>query len=85
MTGIISFLSRKKNDSANAARERLQIIVAERRNGSQASYIPQLKRDIMEVLSKYVSVSEDMVDVNFEQSDAEVNILELNVKLPDQA
>ncbi|MFO5976440.1 cell division topological specificity factor MinE, partial [Klebsiella pneumoniae] len=40
------FLSRKKN-TANIAKERLQIIVAERRRGGEeAHHLPQIRKDI---------------------------------------
>ena len=40
------FLSRKKN-TANIAKERLQIIVAERRRSdAEPHYLPQLRKDI---------------------------------------
>ena len=46
------FLSRKKN-TANIAKERLQIIVAERRRGdAEPHYLPQLRKDILEVMCK---------------------------------
>lgn len=49
------FLSRKKN-TANIAKERLQIIVAERRRGdAEPHYLPQLRKDILEVICKYPS------------------------------
>ncbi|VFS63008.1 Cell division topological specificity factor [Raoultella planticola] len=50
------FLSRKKN-TANIAKERLQIIVAERRRGdAEPHYLPQLRKDILEVICKYVQI-----------------------------
>ena len=49
------FLSRKKN-TANIAKERLQIIVAERRRGdAEPHYLPQLRKDILEVICTYRS------------------------------
>lgn len=46
------FLSRKKN-TANIAKERLQIIVAERRRSdAEPHYLPQLRKDILEVICK---------------------------------
>lgn len=51
------FLSRKKN-TANIAKERLQIIVAERRRGdAEPHYLPQLRKDILEVICKYVQMT----------------------------
>lgn len=77
------FLSRKK-PTANLAKERLQIIVAERRRGErQPHYLPQLKRDLLEVICRYVQISPDMLTVQFEQKDDDVSVLELNVTLPE--
>lgn len=77
------FLSRKKN-TANIAKERLQIIVAERRKGdSEPHYLPQLKRDILEVICKYVKIDPDMVTVQLDQKGEDISILELNVTLPE--
>jgi len=48
------FLSRKKS-TANIAKERLQIIVAERRRSdAEPHYLPQLRKDILEVICKFV-------------------------------
>lgn len=77
------FLSRKKN-TANIAKERLQIIVAERRRGDhEPHYLPQLKRDILEVICKYVKIDPDMVTVQLDQKGEDISILELNVTLPE--
>ena len=77
------FLSRKKN-TANIAKERLQIIVAERRRGDvEPHYLPQLRKDILEVICKYVQIDPEMVSVQLEQRDGDISILELNVTLPE--
>ncbi|GKX54800.1 cell division topological specificity factor [Leminorella grimontii] len=77
------FLSRKKQ-TANIAKERLQIIVAERRRGdSEPHYLPQLKRDILEVICKYVQIDPEMVSVQLEQKGDDISVLELNVTLPE--
>ncbi|MCX0500524.1 cell division topological specificity factor MinE [Erwinia billingiae] len=77
------FLSRKK-PTANIAKERLQIIVAERRRGdSEPHYLPQLKRDILEVICKYVKIDPEMLSVKLDQKDDDISILELNVTLPE--
>lgn len=83
---LLQFFRPKKNDTANLAKERLQIIVAERRNQGSAnpSYLPQLKEDILQVLSKYVSVDPSMVNVSLEQGDDDLSVLELNIQLPEK-
>ncbi len=77
------FLSRKKA-TANIAKERLQIIVAERRRGdSEPHYLPQLKSDILAVICKYVQIDPEMVTVQLEQKGDDISVLELNVMLPE--
>ena len=77
------FLSRKK-PTANIAKERLQIIVAERRRGeSEPNYLPDLKRDLLAVICTYVQVDPEMLSVQFEQKGDDISVLELNVTLPE--
>ena len=77
------FRSKKKPGSASVARERLQILVAHDRAGRDApSYLPQLQRDILKVLRKYVAVDPGAVSVNVEH-DEHHEVLELNIILPE--
>ncbi|MEF1256779.1 cell division topological specificity factor MinE [Vibrio sp. M260112] len=82
---LLEFFRPQKRSSANLAKERLQIIVAERRSQSDPapSYLPQLKEDILKVIGKYVAVDPSMVDLSFEHKDDDISVLELNIKLPD--
>ena len=74
--------SRNKN-TASVARDRLQILVAQDRSACErASYLPQLKREILEVIRKYVEVDMNAVSVHYEQT-GDQDILELNIILPD--
>ena len=77
------FLSRKKN-TANIAKERLQIIVAhERGQRSQPDYLPALQKELVEVIRKYVNIEQDQVQVALENQGS-CSILELNITLPDR-
>lgn len=77
------FLSRKK-PTANVAKERLQIIVAERRRGDrEPHYLPALKKELLEVICKYVQISPDMLTVQLEQKEDDISVLEMNITLPD--
>jgi cell division topological specificity factor len=76
------FRQRKGSDSASIAKERLQILVAHDRRGDGPSYLPQLQRDLLKVIRKYVAVDNDAVSVSVEQDGAH-EVLELNVVLPD--
>lgn len=77
------FRSEQKN-SASVAKERLRVLVAhDRLQASGPDYLPQLERDIMAVIQKYVAVDDQDVSVQLEKSGT-TSILELNVTLPDK-
>lgn len=52
------------------------------RRGDGPSYLPQLQRDILQVIRKYVAIDNDAVSVSVEQDGAH-EVLELNIVLPD--
>ncbi len=83
--GILDyFRSTKKSNTASLAKERLQIIVAHQHSGpSQADYLPKLKQDLLKVISKYVDISADQVQVQLDTDDKNCPVLELNVTLPE--
>ena len=81
---LIDILFGKKQKSAEVARDRLQIIIAQERVKSHApDYLPTLQKELMEVLSKYVNVSLDDIRISQEKQDG-LDVLELNITLPDQ-
>ena len=76
------FLSKRKK-TAVVAKERLQIILArERVDRSGPDYLPALKREILEVVAKYVSIDVEQVQVHL-QREGNCEILELNISLPE--
>lgn len=78
------FRERKQQSSASTARERLQIIVAHERNQrGQPDYLPQLQRELVEVIRKYVPIQDDQVQVALENQ-GNCSILELNITLPER-
>jgi len=80
---LFDYFRSKKPDTASLARERLQIIVAhERGKRNQPDYLPQLQQELIEVISKYVKIDRDMVQVQLDKSDS-CSVLELNVTLPE--
>jgi cell division topological specificity factor len=81
---LLDYFRSQKKSSASLAKERLQIIVAhERSNRGTPDYLPQLKQDILDVIRKYVDISQDQVQVQLEQNEDDLAVLELNVTLPD--
>ncbi|MDD5460649.1 MAG: cell division topological specificity factor MinE [Methylococcales bacterium] len=80
---LLDYFRISKVASASLAKERLQILVAhERSSRNQPSYLPQLQKELLEVIRKYVNVEQDAISVNFEQ-DENQETLELNIVLPD--
>lgn len=82
MTLLDFFFSRNNKQTANIAKERLRIIVAERRIvNNEPYYFPELKKDIIEVICKYIHINPDMLSVQLEKKDGEIAIFELNITL----
>lgn len=77
---------KKRSETAQVAKDRLQIVVARERasTGDRVqSYLPQLQRELMEVIAKYEKLDLDMVSVQIDKKgDAEV--LEINIVLPEE-
>lgn len=68
--------------SAQAAKERLQILLAhERQDRSGPDYLPLLQKEILEVIRKYVPVAGEKVEVKLERG-ADMSTLEIDVELP---
>ncbi|SEG24744.1 cell division topological specificity factor MinE [Marinobacterium lutimaris] len=81
--GILSYFRSKKQTSATVAKERLQVLVAyERNQRNQPDYLPQMQQEILAVISRYVDIDVDDVQVNLDEN---CSILELNVTLPEHA
>ena len=78
---ILDYLLRRPKKSAGVAKERLQIILA-RENMSRGApdYLPAMKREILEVIGKYINVDLEKIQVNVERED-DCEILELNIPL----
>lgn len=82
---ILNYLRRKRKPSASVAKERLQIILArEHADRDGPDFLPALKRDLLEVVGKYVDVDLDNIKVHLDR-DGACEILELNITLPETA
>ena len=82
--GIFDFLRARPHNTASVAKERLRIIVAQERGQRGApDYLPLLRRELLEVIRKYVNVDTDAVDVHV-QREGDHEVLELSVALPEK-
>ena len=82
---LLKMLFGEKPKTANIARERLQLIIArERADGSSGpDFLPQLRDELIKVISKYVQIDNDGVKFNVQKQD-NLEVLEVNIVLPDQ-
>jgi len=86
---IFNFFFRRQEEepdkSAGSAKERLQIVVAHDRAGrNRPDYLPRLQRDLIDVVSRYVPIDPQKVQVKF-GSDGGISTLEVDVELPQEA
>ena len=80
---IFDFLKPKKNTAA-VAKDRLRIIIAQERSASGGpDYLPLLRRELLEVIRKYVNVDADAVKVDVVK-DGEHDVLDISVALPEE-
>ena len=83
---LISFLLGEKKKTASIAKERLQIILAHERSGrpGASDYLPALQRELVAVISKYVSIKPEDIKVHLEKQD-NFDILQVKIELPEGA
>jgi cell division topological specificity factor len=81
---LLSLLLGEKKKTASVAKERLQIILAHERSGRQRrpDYLAALQRELVAVISKYVSVKPDDIRVNLERQD-DLEVLDIKIELPE--
>ncbi len=84
---LLSFLLGEKKKTASLAKERLQIILAHERTGRRRrgpDYLAALQKELVAVISKYVSVKPEEIKVHLE-SQGNLEVLEVKIELPDAA
>ena len=81
--GLLGLFKNEAPKSASVAKERLQILVTHERNQRNApDYLPAVQREIMAVVSKYVNVGDEDINVQIDNHD-QLSVLELNITLPN--
>ena len=82
--GLLAYF-RRTPTSASVAKERLRIIVAQERSarGGGPDYLPLLRREILQVIHKYVNVDPEAIQINLGREEGH-EVLELSVALPEK-
>ncbi|KIC15754.1 cell division topological specificity factor MinE [Leisingera sp. ANG-Vp] len=79
---MFGFSLRPRKASASTAKERLQILLAhERSGGTRPDCLPQLQRDILEVIRRHMQIGDEAIDIRMERGD-ELSSLEINIEFP---
>jgi cell division topological specificity factor len=77
-------LFRRSPPTANVAKERLRILISQERSDRGApDYLPTLRRELLEVIRKYINVDPEAVVMNLEREDGQ-EVLEFTVALPEK-
>ena len=81
---LMNYFKTSKTNSAQLAKERLQILVAhDKSSRSQPSYLPEMQQELLKVIQKYIHVDKDAISVQFEGDDDQ-EVLELNIVVPEE-
>lgn len=84
--GLLGYFRSDKphKSSAKLAKDRLQIIVAhEHSNAVCPSYLPEMQKEIVAVIRKFMQISNDDVKCEFsDKAEDDMSVLEVNITLP---
>ncbi len=78
---LLDLLFPERRNTAAIARDRLKIVLAHERASSQApDFLPDLQKELLDVVGRYIDLRADMLRVNVARS-GETSLLEINVEL----
>ena len=80
--GLLSYF-RKRENTANQAKERLTLLIASDRKDSSIStaFLPRMREELLEVIARYyVNIDRDAVQVLMDRNDG-MDVLEINISL----
>ena len=81
---LLARLFGEKKKTAEIAKNRLSLLIAHERSGSHApDFLPALQKELLEVISKYVSVSPKDLKIEVDKQD-NMEVLEVSIVLPEQ-
>jgi cell division topological specificity factor len=80
---LLSLIFGEKKSTASVAKERLQLIIAHERVGlSGPDFLPDLQKDLVAVISKYVKMNPEDIKVGLEKH-GNYEVIEVNIVLPE--
>lgn len=84
MSWLDKIFGNNQPKSAQLAKERLTLVIAHQRSGDETTpdFLPDLQKELIAVISKYVKVSEDDIKVQLEKK-GNYEVLEVNIVMPE--
>ncbi len=87
MAGLLDFIKNSfggpKQSSASLAKERLQIIIARENADSKKDFLPDLEKELVAVIRKYVKISDEDIKVSLNKQ-GDLEILDVNIIIDDK-
>lgn len=78
---LLDLLFPERRNTAAIARDRLKIVLAhERASAAAPDFLPNLQKELLEVVGRYIEIRDDMLRVNVGRS-GDTSLLEINVEL----
>ena len=80
MAGLLQKIFGDNKSSKDVAKERLQLVLIHDRASLSPGMVEDLRKDLIEVISKYMDIDEAGLDVQMESRD-EIAMLEVNIPI----
>ncbi|PKO18299.1 MAG: cell division topological specificity factor MinE [Chloroflexi bacterium HGW-Chloroflexi-10] len=75
MDGFLDRLMGKKQKSASTAKERLKLVLIHDRADITPGQMDMMKNDLLHVISKYIDIDPDLVQINMTQDGREQRLV----------
>lgn len=75
---VVSFFHQTENDDTNAkdvACNRLKLILMQDRTNLSPAIMDRMRKELIDLLSKYVELDRELLDLNFEQEDSQMALM----------
>ena len=82
MIDLLRWALQRQERSGDTAKKRLQLILVLDRIGMAPEHLEAMKQDIIQAVSKYVTVDEDTIEVDMKRSDESL-VLVSNIQVKD--
>ena len=82
---LFSFFLGEKKKTSPLAKERLQFILMHERSArttASPDFLPELQRELIAVIGKYIKIDHKDIKVNLERQD-NMEVLEVKIELPE--